>query len=507
MQTQWSLSDLPENLVPFQARPIDTQLIWAGATLKDEVDLSSACSYAIDSTAPEVESKTFFAERYGGSGIVQNGGGARCGFDGRYQVKGIGANPLVGVGTDRHHSNGALAEDYAIYESIWGEILAVLLPYGAVHSLAVLRTDQYINIDFERNSRRVRKALLVREPVIRPAHFERAPYFKPQPQLIDHIHHDHERVGIAIGKLPYMLPEPSEPCVGLNYHGLEKKCAEGLIELARRQARQMAFCRTRMIMLTTSPSNVALDGRLLDFNGVFCLSPTDDPYDFEFKVKFNSLISEPETLLQGLQDLCLYLGKHLFDRSFSEDLKRHVTQVFNQELNVCCAMQQLSLAGITVTAIKNEEGFNALYRTAMLIARLISFYHARYGRDGGELMRQTLSALVADILCPTRSGQAHGPGLDQKLHAQISACIAALRTTLGSGAVSIASPLERTEHIEAYIDRKYGVRTELQKRHMLQEISSILSTEDRGIDIRAALHHLTTRKIASARALFEGATI
>ncbi|CAM2932939.1 hypothetical protein SAMN04490207_5242 [Pseudomonas gessardii] len=505
MNTQWSLNDLPENLVPFQARPIDTQLIWAGGALEHEADLLTACSYSINSSAPETAAKTFFAERYGGRGIVQNGGGARCGFDGRYQVKGIGANPLVGVGTDRHHSNGALAEDYAVYESIWGEILAELLPYGAVRSLAVLRTEQFVDIDFERNSRRARKALLVREPVIRPAHFERAPYFKPQPHIIDQIYHDHERIGIVLGKLPYMLPQSSEPSPDVGMQGTERICAEGLIELARRQARQMAFCRTRLIMLTTSPSNISIDGRLLDFNGVYCLSPTDDPFDFEFKVKFNNLICEPGMLLQGLLDICLYLGKHLFDRTFSQNLQAHVSQVFNQELNVCSAMQQLSLVGINVTSIKNEAGFYALYRMAMLLARLISFYHARHGYDGGESMRQVLSAIVTSIVSPTPRGALDVPGLsklDYKLQVQVSSCLAAFREVLSSQAVGIVSGLDQSEQVRTHIDKKYGIRVELQKKHMLQEINSILSSDQLGVDIRLALQQLTARKISCARDFF-----
>lgn len=505
MRTRWSLNDLPENLVPFQARWVETQLIWSSACMLNETDLLKACSFSIDSQAPGVESKTFFAERYGGSGIVQNGGGARCGFDGQYQVKGMGANPLVGVGTDRHHSNGALAEDYAIYESIWGEILAALLPYGAVRSLAVLRTDQYINIEFERNSRCARKALLVREPVIRPAHFERAPYFNPQPYIIDQIHHDYDRVGIAIGKLPYMLPEPCESYAGPGYHGTEKQCVDGMVELAIRQARQMAFCRTRLIMLTTSPSNIALDGRLLDFNGVFCLSPSDDIYDFEFKLKFNNLIGEPGVLLQGLQDLCLNLGKHLFTRAFSEALTRRVTQVFNHELNICCAMQQLKLTGIEVAFIKSEEGLSVLYRMAMLLARLISLFHARYGHFSGESMRQTLSIIVSDILCPVRrtaSDLRDLMGLDQKLYAQVNQCRASLRDLINSGEVAINSIFELREQVEAHMDRKYGDRIELKKGHMLQEINKILSSPKSSTEVRVLLQQLTARKMASARDLF-----
>lgn len=112
-----SLAELNENLVPFTARQVTSKLIWrAEDSLNIEV-LQKACSYIIDS-ASSSSHKIFHAERYGGSGIQRNGGGARCGFDGSYQIKGMGTNPLVGKGTDGRHSNGALGAIHAIYEAL-----------------------------------------------------------------------------------------------------------------------------------------------------------------------------------------------------------------------------------------------------------------------------------------------------------------------------------------------------------------------------------------------------
>lgn len=92
MNQQCSLAELNENLVPFTARRVTSSLIWyAEDTLNIEA-LQKACSYIIDPVS-STHSKIFHAERYGGSGIQRNGGGARCGFDNNYQVKSIGANP------------------------------------------------------------------------------------------------------------------------------------------------------------------------------------------------------------------------------------------------------------------------------------------------------------------------------------------------------------------------------------------------------------------------------
>ena len=176
-----SLAELTENLVPFNVRKVTSSLIWCAPHIDDSEALQNACSYLIDpaSSAPE---RIFLAERYGGSGIQRNGGGARCGFDGRYQIKGIGANPLVGKGSDLRHSNGVLSASMAMYETLWTEMLSSVLPYGAVPVQAVLFTDKATDSDFERTCAPSERALLVREPVVRPAHFERAPYFRPQPE-------------------------------------------------------------------------------------------------------------------------------------------------------------------------------------------------------------------------------------------------------------------------------------------------------------------------------------
>lgn len=244
MNQHCSLVELNENLVPFSARWVTSSMIWCAEDALNTKVLQKACSYIIDPLSSS-HSKIFHAERYGGSGIQRNGGGARCGFDGNYQVKGIGANPLVGEGTDGRHSNGALGAIHAIYEALWGEVLAQILPYGAVRAWAVLLTDVYTDKAFDRSQGRSRRALLVREPVIRPAHFERAPYFRPRQEYADHLIHDARRVRSVIHMLPGNLPVSAEGVSEEARRNPRLYCIEGLCELARREAWQMAFCRTR----------------------------------------------------------------------------------------------------------------------------------------------------------------------------------------------------------------------------------------------------------------------
>lgn len=335
MSHQCSLSELNENLVPFTARQIKSSLIWCAEDVRNPGELQNACSYIIDpdSTA---SAKVFHAERYGGSGIQRNGGGARCGFDGNYQVKGIGSNPLVGEGTDERHSNGALGAVHAIYEALWGEVLAQILPYSAVRVRAVLLTDLYTEKAFERSGRKSRRALLVREPVVRPAHFERAPYFQVKPEYSSLLIHDACRVRSVIHKLPGYLPVPPEEIDAEARTDPRIYCIEGLCELARREAWQMAFCRTRFLRLTTSPSNIAMDGRLMDFNGLSCLFPGDSPADFGYKLRLAELAKEPMVLMQGLSDLCLYIGKYMFDPDFTLAARLKVEEIFQKTFHEAC---------------------------------------------------------------------------------------------------------------------------------------------------------------------------
>ncbi|WP_374258778.1 MchC protein [Yokenella regensburgei] len=370
MSHEHSLYKLKENLVPFMAHPVSSSLIWCAPDVEDSQAMQHACSYVIDSTcfAP---GKTFFAERYGGSGIQRNGGGARCGFDGCYQVKGIGANPLVGQGTDGRHSNGALGAIHAVYEALWGEVLSRLLPYGAVRARAVLLTDLYTSEAWDRTDGASRRALLVRDPVVRPAHFERAPYFRPQPEFASRLLHDARRVSAVIQKLPDYLPGPEQGARDAGRVSQQQRCLEGLCELARREAWQMAYCRTRYLRLTTSPSNLAMDGRLMDFNGLSSLFPGDYPDDFGYRLRITELEKEPAVLLQGLCDLCLYLGKYLFDTGFTEQAQRQVTEVFRTTFEEACYHGYLEQLGIPLTgAVVTPPLKQLVHGFLMLSARL-----------------------------------------------------------------------------------------------------------------------------------------
>ncbi|MCG8157794.1 MchC protein [Brenneria goodwinii] len=500
------LADLTENLVPFEAHQVTSSLIWCGPDVNDGEALHNACSYLIGSIGSGT-SKIFQAERYGGSGIQRNGGGARCGFDGRYQVKGIGANPLVGQGSDWHHSNGALGASQAIYEALWGEVLAQVLPYGAVRAQAVLLTDNYTDIKFERSRGVSRRALLVREPTVRPAHFERAPYFRPQSQYSGQLMHDARRVRSAIRKLPASLPTPSEGFSEEAYHDPQHHCIEGLCELARRQAQQMAFCRTRFLMLTTSPSNIAMDGRLLDFNGLNCLFPSDHRYDFEYKLKLTQLMKEPAILQQGLSDLCLYLGKYLFDPEFTLYSRQQVGACFQQTFQEACYRGYLTLLGISADMLSPKETPEPLER---LVDSFIKLFGSRSGTlycpPNDDRTESPLEQLVVTLIRRSQGLAVPGCGdlendvrfaetlrfFTEASHWLVKTCRAR-----GSDTSSILKKMEQQAR------RRLQPRSFLSKVRMLEEIAGLLEAHSGDdLHLRQALSVMEEKMQIFAREAF-----
>lgn len=398
MKYSSSLAGLTDNLVPFTARRITSSLIWCAENVRNTEVLLKACSYIID-PASSASAKVFHAERYGGSGIQRNGGGARCGFDGYHQIKGMGANPLVGEGTDGRHSNGALGAIHAIYEALWGEVLAQILPYGTVRARAVLLTDVYTDKVFDRSNGKSRRALLVREPVVRPAHFERAPYFRPQQEYADRVIHDSRRVRSVIRMLPRNLPVPAEGVSEEARRNPRVYCFEGLCELARREAWQMAFCRTRFLRLTTSPSNIAMDGRLMDFNGLSCLFPGDYPDNFGHQLRLTEQVKEPIVLMQGLSDLCLYLGKYLFEPEFTLVARLKVEETFQKTFHEACYYCYLEQLGITTELIPQEGPPETLKQLVNSFVVLVNTHSDRlYRPDAGNKDDSPMQRLVVELI-------------------------------------------------------------------------------------------------------------
>lgn len=227
---------------------------------------------------------TFLAERYGGLGIGIHGGGARCGIasNGRYLVKGIGCNPLLGRDAPLDYSHGGVSLPEAIKESIWGELLYHILPFRAARAPYVIATGtrcwwvihrwgEDLLRDRYGDDVYLPRGLIVREVAIRPAHFVRAMLFKPAPELAGEISSDVMRVHANVNILHRVLPLPVNIDTTDDFSPTEL-LRLGMSEMARRFAMQEAAAKVkRLIHGNISPSNICLDGRWLDFGSFTAL--------------------------------------------------------------------------------------------------------------------------------------------------------------------------------------------------------------------------------------------
>jgi hypothetical protein len=125
------------------------------------------------------------ADRYGAPNGTLHGGSGRCVFIGRYNLKGVGATPLVPPNLG-NHADGLLRLEDGLWEVIASEACRFVLPDRAEPILGLLR---YRN----RHSQAATKTVLIVRPnVFRPAHMERSLLFgtagtETSDQYVDHL--------------------------------------------------------------------------------------------------------------------------------------------------------------------------------------------------------------------------------------------------------------------------------------------------------------------------------
>ncbi len=260
--------------VPFTTRRLAApQVVWtntaAGFGVADAAE--HACCMPLDSEpaqAYQSQERVQWADRYGGVGVGWCGGSARCGCIGEVQVKGSGRNPLFGAHprrpADPWHSTGTLNAVDAAREAIWSVLCARALPHGAVPTLAVVLTGTQTPhpLADAGASDTVPRALALRRPALRPAHFLRNIYFGARPQAGSSGAQDALRTHQALAGLAARLAEAYPLAGGHGRHVLN----DGLEALARRTAEQVAAALAKRIFhRALCCSNIALDGRYLDF--------------------------------------------------------------------------------------------------------------------------------------------------------------------------------------------------------------------------------------------------
>lgn len=256
------------------------------------------------------------AERYGGYGIGDNGGGARCGNIGELQVKGVGKNILAGC-ANLHHSYGGFKAVYAIHEAIYSRILSGLLPVGVAAAHGVILTGS--DAAYVSGTERGWGGLLVREQIFRPANFWRAMFFSPPPEVARHFLSD---TGRARGANRQLLREA----------GNVSEVVHMFCNFLANAADQFAFARLAGIMHgAVTPSNQCIDGRWIDLtNTSFVSSSENCAGGNRESPSFHEEINEPINIGTGLVEQfakynCLQMSAQPFADYYRECLSQRLT--------------------------------------------------------------------------------------------------------------------------------------------------------------------------------------
>lgn len=289
----------------------------------------------------------FYAERYGGQAINRNGGGARAGLKGDFQVKGMGPNVLVGEGSDFWYSHGSATLVDMIQEALWGEVCHHLLPYGSVRCLAVIQTGLDAIGDNKKKQASLPGGLVVRENALRIAHFERAPFFSPSVEA-EGLASDSDRTRAAMSSLKCSIEQILDTRIA--------SLSDGLKALVERWAVQFAYAKSvRLMHGAVTSSNLCLDGRWIDFGTISTLGKHANTICGRGNPPF---WHDHTPIYESIYNLCFYINKLAPDGDGSADsdaLSQHFTQYFEQ------AMQQyfIALVGIPLRHVEQVAGCQA----------------------------------------------------------------------------------------------------------------------------------------------------
>lgn len=248
------------------ARP---KVIWQNGDPRCKIELDSyAFCIPLGDDPPcaySNEKRQFYAERYGGAGVVRNGGGARCGIQGTVQIKGIGRNPLAGSEAEFWHSYGGESVAGGIRDAIWGEICNEALPYGAARIFGIIDTGTTVPLfsATEGPISRTCRGLTIRESLLRPSHYIRSLYFWKGDEQSAGMVSDAVRTRMAV----QTIAVPLQKMTGMSSPLLSASLINaGLQEMFRRFAVQAAAAQAKKIVHgAITASNISFDGKWLDF--------------------------------------------------------------------------------------------------------------------------------------------------------------------------------------------------------------------------------------------------
>jgi hypothetical protein len=288
------------------------------------------------------------ADRYGGLGIGYNGGSGRNSRVGNYFVKGCGRTPLVSHLTDFAHASGGAYLEEAVREAIYSETVRLTFPHGAVPVLAIIDTG--IDFDWPPNiiPNVERRVLVVRPLFLRPAHFERAVGFvteNPHEGMLDH-----NRVSQMYN-------------LSVQAYGQEN-VKQALKDFFDRWAHQLSFGFINRVRLNSNTtSNVAIDGRLLDFGSMSAVSSWARYNLSHFPDSFESIIN---SACVGLRSIIYYFGRHVDAKYLEFQTIEKIEHQFRQKFRTYLGVEFLIMIGIskqTVLARVDTREFRNILQT------------------------------------------------------------------------------------------------------------------------------------------------
>lgn len=264
--------------------------------------LTNTFGYVVATSDPDDQidlenGTTLFADRYGSNnGLFAHGGSGRAAIFGKFNVKGIGPTPLVGAGVNREHSHGSASVNVAIREAIFAEVVAAEFPHGGIPILAVLDTGLW----FESSStpgKMLRRSLIVRPSMVRPAHMQRAPAFiRPVDGHKNSQIQDAKRVREFIGQYATLAA---------SLHG---SLGQAITRFFIRIAEQIAFGHVHRIYSGGYfSSNLSIEAELLDFGNSYALPNWENAKVLENDLGFGR---DLEVIKSTIRSLCFYFNKY-----------------------------------------------------------------------------------------------------------------------------------------------------------------------------------------------------
>lgn len=319
-----------------------------------------SCAYAV--AEPEVRDGTItgFADRYGGQGIGHNGGSGRAVVLNGYHVKGVGRTPLIGVQTNASHASGGAYLEECVRETIFSELVAAEFPGGSVPTLAIIDTGRVQKWNTPDGVLVERRCLLVRPALLRPAHFERAPKYLSGYAKEGYL--DDLRVRRAFDRAASMWT------------------ADGVYNAFRAfgvaWAEQLAYAFVhRLPHGGDTTSNIALDGRLLDFGAM-----TAVPSLGRISTIVNSLPTGEawRELTRTLRLQSMFLARHVVPHAASNESVQSMVTLALQQYEHTILREMLRLAGLSRKQAEQLLAGDDVQKLSILLGRMLTHYRREH---------------------------------------------------------------------------------------------------------------------------------